>query len=1485
MAFIKNKIQKTSMAIRVLCLVLGIVLVSGVLIYVNRDDINAKGESAIAPSSKDYLAVILDRMTKGLQDDFTILEIVPYQGAGEYRFYANSAEVETGILAKAKSELQRLYNLQGGSGRKDEWLPINTYFQGLGYQIRYNYRADKYDIEATPLFQNNVLTEKVRKALDGKVKVNTVEANDLTEADITNADLIVLTSTASSENILKAYNYITENVLGSGDANITTGVYANNAGAYEELTTDKFAQITYDTYELLTDGTYVSRDISWDMTKKLIEALANGRNLKGDGTKYITPVVMNGTLTEGSLSATSNMYKLATIIRMMDNSKYADFVQNHMTTVNAAGAGLVTTTGIPTAGFAYTNTSGAYTVISDFTSDDVVNSGVYSGEDFITTTPNDKYRVANNYVAYADADRIMASANVLSSTAYEGLADRGLTDKTVADALRYVIGCKDTVSATNQLGVIRVLEVQPTRTFDYGSKASIAAALGVSESQVEITSVHTKELNSLTTDMISAFDIVYIGMNSNTMAKMASDSTKTVYNDKNLNGYVYLAFGDLVKGSTALMGLFPWEYKAHTGSESAITNYKEMLDKDYGAVYSGSSFDSFRNNHSGMIIIDKIPADSRYSYVNSSGEVKNNIKWKDYTNYVTNNSSVAQQLKVNYLYKYNAETSILFNDYQKQFFSTFDNSKVYALINIQNYFSSYVGSNAANVMDTLYADKVGNCRLSDNDITAKTLRKLKDFADSGKLIVLEDAMYEKDSYKVYPTSHMYELLEYVTSEETDTNCIKRSDLKDAVATHVNVKAPLLTFTNKPADVQYDGDIVKMPTNTNHNLNFSFTTSGAANTTYKVKVIVDKNGDGIYADDGKIITDDTNEIYKTQIYATDENGNASVSISVKLPDKENGLVAYKLEVVEMNDGTETKLRSALYGYTLVKSYGDPENIKVLQIVPYQQLSALPSYNDTYASGGRKRYGHLDMTYSLNALGQVQASDNDFKTAMSKVKPEIVGYNLSIEIMYTHLFEDKFNPNTGGKRYYAGTSYDTDANYLLENNYDMVIIGFEDSYLYDDISNFYGAMDCIKDFIKHDKAVMFSHDTMSFCTTVNYGMVDTSGGSLKRARYSWLNDSGSDTGGGAKICQSLSQGLRNLVGLDRYGATINTADRDEKDKPTYANGINMSYTSASGDGKYYVEELHGFTDWNLWRECVIKYWVKNDSYSGINMINPYTNCSIGTANGSGKWTNTRSTWNTKKIEKVNTGQVTMFPFKIPDVMNIAETHAQYYQLDMEDKEVVVWYTLKGNSGHYYDVNAKDGQNQYYIYSKGSVTYTGAGHSKIGESQDELKLFINTIIKTITAKNNKPSIEVTNGSLAGAGYYNIYSDTPDDYELKFKVTDNDLTTLDSVDGRYEDLGRYKSGQVVWDKDKDGIIDPEDVVLEVYGELSPTGKILYNGVVNTIDVMNNPNLSEEDKNEIRRQISEESGIEFIIQATDSRDETSSARAKITLKPLFNLD
>ena len=116
-------------------------------------------------------------------------------------------------------------------------------------------------------------------------------------------------------------------------------------------------------------------------------------------------------------------------------------------------------------------------------------------------------------------------------------------------------------------------------------------------------------------------------------------------------------------------------------------------------------------------------------------------------------------------------------------------------------------------------------------------------------------------------------------------------------------------------------------------------------------------------------------------------------------------------------------------------------------------------------------------------------------------------------------------------------------------------------------------------------------------------------------------------------------------------------------------------------------------------------------------------------------------TSSVYKTNESLITTYPFSIENI-NVAQTHRQYLQLNLEDPDVVPWLNLSqgGNSGY-------DSKNEYYTYSKGNITFSGTGHSD-GYTDDELKLFVNTIVKAGRGANHAPTIESSLDLLSGTG-----------------------------------------------------------------------------------------------------------------------------------------
>ena len=150
----------------------------------------------------------------------------------------------------------------------------------------------------------------------------------------------------------------------------------------------------------------------------------------------------------------------------------------------------------------------------------------------------------------------------------------------------------------------------------------------------------------------------------------------------------------------------------------------------------------------------------------------------------------------------------------------------------------------------------------------------------------------------------------------------------------------------------------------------------------------------------------------------------------------------------------------------------------------------------------------------------------------------------------------------------------------------------------------------------------------------------------------------------------------------------------------------------------------------------------------------------------------TFMTNKVQQVNKGQLTTYPYNINTAefggtagntdessnsygkITIKATHEQVYQVNTNADETTVWYTLAGadeeaDESDYrddYDAISKDVVNSYYIFTSGNITYTGAGHSNIF-SEEEAKLFLNTLVASFKVSGEEPKVKFVKASNSGS------------------------------------------------------------------------------------------------------------------------------------------
>jgi hypothetical protein len=161
------------------------------------------------------------------------------------------------------------------------------------------------------------------------------------------------------------------------------------------------------------------------------------------------------------------------------------------------------------------------------------------------------------------------------------------------------------------------------------------------------------------------------------------------------------------------------------------------------------------------------------------------------------------------------------------------------------------------------------------------------------------------------------------------------------------------------------------------------------------------------------------------------------------------------------------------------------------------------------------------------------------------------------------------------------------------------------------------------------------------------------------------------------------------------------------------------------------------------------------------------------------NYQRTFSTDRVTQINGGKLTSYPYNLniqddhdarpgdgflhnAAEMNltqpIKETHEQVYQCNMNGDDITVWYALAEASdalksrgdGYFWQTNndgtisgkRNDAANAYYLFSRGNVTYTGAGHTN-EFTTFEAKLFINTLVASYKSEFTLPTVDYRDSS----------------------------------------------------------------------------------------------------------------------------------------------
>ena len=577
------------------------------------------------------------------------------------------------------------------------------------------------------------------------------------------------------------------------------------------------------------------------------------------------------------------------------------------------------------------------------------------------------------------------------------------------------------------------------------------------------------------------------------------------------------------------------------------------------------------------------------------------------------------------------------------------------------------------------------------------------------------------------------------------------------------------------------------------------------TTYDCKLFVDKNADGRFSGsdyvEGKTYTS-SEEVSGLTVYIRkgDEwikvdpiataNGSRyelrtgeTYRVIRALPEEYVGVIPWKLVFY---DNADRLVRTAKSGYTSVPQQNGKKTIRVLQLL---------SNNNNNWNLHDEQNGDTNFSKYIKGLTDWNVVGLDEVRSDGTVIP-----STSIDSMtVTYLINDKLK--------IGGTS-DTDIqkiyqeSYNLFQQYDMLILGFGDAYKF---GYTYGAYDpskeipagimenvkrnlavgwAVRDYIESGKSILFTHDTTSYVNNIQSVIPYNDNGNAE-THYSnyWYWG------------YEFNKTIRASVGLDRYGAL----------KEYYQQRAASSTGEEQKRDQEYLKTLESYTfdeikepnsDNELWqKEGVTKYTVVRflRSYLEDLRINgsssvkfPVENSLLKRAGYDGGypgWNYPSSLlmgdyggpWQSLIATQVNDGQITQYPYQISskDLMEInntsykwleiSNTHYQWLQPNMEldrngdgKNDIVVWYCISGVAdGKYkdtniYNITPNDVVNNYYIYTMGNVTYSGAGHSKPSK-ESEIKLFINTMIAAYNAGVTAPSVSFKDKS--GSKIQSVY------------------------------------------------------------------------------------------------------------------------------------
>lgn len=954
---------------------------------------------------------------------------------------------------------------------------------------------------------------------------------------------------------------------------------------------------------------------------------------------------------------------------------------------------------------------------------------------------------------------------------------------------------------------IRVLELEPCRSYTYYYDGDTDTQAGREEQQkrkkrftdewapsfsekldsVTIDGMTTSEFCGKISDIYEDYDVIYFGSNTGIM------NTKTVGSG--------LQWVDWSSG-------YDKDLTDLTFNWSVAEQYK--WDASEGSWYKAEQLQGFWP-----------PQYGAYQKI-TGGPSGNNANWYD-----TGDNSTA-------IWRWNAAEQVWQHKTQQAGtkFTVYNDTDMYGIVyaHTGDYYRLRSGTGFEGLLgaDEAYSVDEYNVgfRYSGNDILDEQVDELLDFLQSGSPIILaEDFMttdaqgktvvnssayvtqlkepnqyneWLMETYDVHGildnSSYVFKFVNEAYKRGYSNLLVEGQSNEDNMAAALNQQKLTLNLLSAPTEYTYTesadelGAIVNCTylskeSDGNYYLNYEFTISNLSavtplSTRYDIRLYLDSNSDGIYNTATEELTDiivinaQTGETMEQETGPMDStkpderighyslSANTPYTVRRQLPEGYVGCIGWKLKATQVGN---PYIHDSVTGLTAVKNeqtYGaqvDPETGK--QVIHVLQITSA-------------RGVMLDLEYTIEGepdgeWAVLMDSIPDFKIEFDTINATDFAGSFDNTGEYYDARNDSGAGGylTGAKVAAGWRGHTVDENgrrndYLNFWDYDMVIVGFVDNYANIPSEKATQALVAYGD---SGKSLLYTHDT-------------THAQTVSATDFTQVTEKSS----------TLSMSIREQCGMDRYGISVNRYVPELWSQNLVKKGVEV----ASGDVKSY-NESHGRNGSDIAYLPNSGQSVMAQQTQGLTYV-PTVDKRDTTYNylndgGSGAMLNYFPSSNAL-VTRVNKGIITQYPYTIDEEIEVAPTHAQYFQLDLDTDgdgdgfgDVVVWYCISSNDTNdwndAYDYSPNDVRNNYYIYNKGNITYTGVGHNG-NLTIDEKKLFINTFVAAYRAGVKNPSLRIVDGPSVNAPdleQVNIPFDdsqASDTYRVYFQIKDNNLT-----------------------------------------------------------------------------------------------------------------